>query len=482
MSEENNLYSPSVESAILSSAMFDEDSANKIVMLLSEEDFFIPAHREIYKIIKSLIKEGLPVDESFISPRLSKVIKNHEVILVDVMASSPITAIDPYVKLLKEYTQKRKLHDLSMKIRKSIESGSTIIDSIVDVEKAIEDIQMSIGIDDDTRSIGDIIDEIERDMEKAQSGEKLPYYETGYYNFDTYAGGFVENGLNVVAARPSMGKSSFLSGPIVSTLEKGNAAVLYSMEVVDKNALLRLISFKSQEPLSNLKRGMLSDYERYKRSKDFFLASDGLLDIVDRSGMTKEDLEIDIKKRLMSNNNIKLILVDHLLQMHIDPKKHGPTELGDITKMLKRIAQNFKVTVVLLSQLNRDVERRENKRPMMADLQGSGSIEQDADMIVFLYRPEYYKEKEWNSDESGEYIRPEVEDAEVIIGKNRDGPTGSVELKFKSKTASFLNSSSPTEEVYYIDDDYEKQGYKGSTKVSDDTITSEEGNIDMPLI
>ncbi len=161
--------------------------------------------------------------------------------------------------------------------------------------------------------------------------------------------------------------------------------------------------------------------------------------------------------------------------------------------MLKRISQNYQITVVLLSQLNRSVESRDNKRPMMADLQGSGSIEQDADMIVFLYRSEYYKEKEWDQEKDGPYQRKDVEQAEVIIGKNRDGPTGSVELGFRAKTASFLKDYIPATITEYIDDDAdfnssnfgENSNQKGSVKEHDDIIDVQEGGIsliDMPPI
>jgi replicative DNA helicase len=478
---QTELYSKNIEAAILSTIIFDEQAREQIINSVTDEDFFIPSHKQLISIMQKLAEEELPVDEAFIQPEFSKVNKNWEMEFLEVLSANPLSNIDAYIELLKTLTQKRKLYDMSLQIRKLLTDDKSPIDMIQDVERMLTSVEDVVDTKTSTRTMSDIVDEIEEDMRKAQSGEKTPFFKTGYINFDSYAGGFVENGLTVVAARPSMGKSSFTSGPIVSTLERGEAAILYSMEVVDKNALLRLISFKSQEPLSGLKIGSLRDYESYRHAKEFFIGSNNNFSIIDRSGMSKKDLEIDIVKRLRENPNIKVIIIDHLLQMHIDSKKHAPTELGDITKMLKGIAQNFKVSVVLLSQLNRSVESRENKRPMMADLQGSGSIEQDADMIVFLYRPEYYKEKEWNSEEQGEYQRPDIEHAEAIIGKNRDGPTGSVELGFRAKTASFLNDGSPIETIDYIDDDYgQNVDSKASTQDSSDTI--QQGGIDMPLI
>jgi len=190
--------------------------------------------------------------------------------------------------------------------------------------------------------------------------------------------------------------------------------------------------------------------------------------------MTKLQLEADIKMKLKKMEDLKLVIVDHLLQISLAGRENTPKELGDITKMLKRIAQNEKISTVLLSQLNRNVESRDNKRPMMSDLQGSGSIEQDADLIVFLYRPEYYKEKEWNVEEKGEYEKPEIENAEVIVGKNRDGPTCVVGMKFKSETASFLNPEDCGVVIEYVDEDLDKD--------TSDTISVQEADIYMPPI
>jgi replicative DNA helicase len=326
------------------------------------------------------------------------------------------------------------------------------------------------------RSISDIVEEIYKDMENARTNKELPYLKTGYKNFDKSVGGFVENGLTVIAGRPSMGKSSFTSGPIVHTLEEGYSVVLYSMEVADKNALKRLIAYKAQEPLSNINRGVVGDYASFKDAVDFFKKHEDRFAIVDRAGMTTMQLEIDIKKKLRTMPNLKLVIVDHLLQITLPKRENTAKELGDITKMLKRISQNEKISTALLSQLNREVEKRENKRPTMSDLQGSGSIEQDADLIVFLYRPEYYKEKEWNVEEKGEYERPTIENAEVIVGKNRDGPTCVVGMRFKSKTTSFLNEEEEGYVIEYVDADPDDH------KDYSDTMSEPSGNIELPLI
>ncbi len=484
--QELELYSGAIETSVLSAIMFDESAIDDVMYTLTPNDFYLPVHAKVFAIMLDLVEKELPLDEGFIIPELKKTEKYAEEAVITIMSANPISALKSYVDKLREYTQKRTLFNLSISIRKKLTEDMDTTELLSTVTDEMDLLQAGMVSKSNSRNMEEIIDEIEDDMEKARTGEKIPYFKTGYVNFDSYVGGFVENGLTVIAARPSMGKSSFTSGPIVSAIERGEGAVLYSMEVADKNALLRLISFRSGEHLSALKVGMLNNITRYKETKDFFTGANSLFSIVDRSGMSRKDLELDIIKRLKANPNISTIMIDHLLQMYIDDKKHAPTELGNITKMLKRISQNYKVTIVLLSQLNRSVESRDNKRPMMADLQGSGSIEQDADMIVFLYRPEYYKEKDWDSEKDGEYTRPDIEHAEAIIGKNRDGPTGSVELGFKSKIASFVNDHQPIDEIEYVDENIDiNMGYEASTKDSDDIIypdIEDSTHVQMPLI
>lgn len=493
--EENiELHNTTIESAILSAVIFENDIFDEIADSLKARDFFLPGHKAIYNAMTYLSEKGKPIDEVFLLEEISKTEKYAQEVLINVMSSNPISNIDAYVTVLKELSQKRMLFDLALNIRKGIGGGEDTTQIMIEAMDMLDETQNITSEAQNDRKMSDITSEIRDDMEKARTGEKMPYYQTGYHQFDSQIGGFVENGLTVVAGRPSMGKSSFTSAPIVNTLKEGNSAALYSMEVADKNALVRLVSFKSQEPLSSIKKGLISGYDEFNEAMSFFENNEDNFSIIDRSGMTKKELELDIIRRIKKDSKLRLIVVDHLLQIQLDPNRHAPTELGDITKMLKRISQNYKVTVVLLSQLNRSVESRDNKRPMMADLQGSGSIEQDADLIVFLYRQEYYREKEWDQEKDGQYERKAIEQAEVIVGKNRDGPTGSVELNFRSITASFLTDHIPVSTTEYIPEDdnefnassfADNQHYEAPIKDNNDIIDAdieENTHVSMPTI
>jgi len=466
--------SVSLENAILSSFMFGGVESLEFVARLSEDDFSTRVNQSVFASIRALAEADKPIDDIMIAAQLKKQgIQNPEDALIDIMAATPISLGDDYIVALQQYTKKRHLLDIKNNIERQLDSETAPEDIFLSITHAIESSTQSTAVDSH-REIPDIIEDILEDMEAARTNSKMPFLETGYNNFDSSIGGFIENGLTVIAGRPSMGKSSFTSGPIIKNIEEGRSVVLYSMEVVDKNALKRLISYRAQEPLSNINKGTVSNYKAFSEALEFFKKHKDRIAIVDRSGMTKMQIEVDIKQKLRTMDNLSLVIVDHLLQVALAGRRNTAEELGEVTKMLKRIAQNNKISTVLLSQLNREVEKRENKRPTMSDLQGSGSIEQDADLIVFLYRPEYYKEKEWDVEKNGKYERPDIENAEAIVGKNRDGPTCVVGMKFKATTASFLNDTEPEYVVEYVD--------TGDFKNQNDTIQETNEYIDIPMI
>lgn len=449
---QESLYNLAFERSILGSYLFDPAILEDKIGSLKSTDFYLPAHQSVYEAMISLMEKEHPVDEEFLKKELIKDHKFDEQVMLEIMMVNPISSIDAYLNEMKELSSKRSLLSFTTMIKRMVTEEDHHFEEIgVALTEQLEDILESSSSESKERTVTQIITEIKFDMEQARLGIKKPFLETGYREFDSRIGGFVLNGLTIIAARPSMGKSSFTTKPILTAMKRGEHVVLYSLEVIDKNALNKMIAYESQEHLSDLKNGVIKNFKRFKEAVDFLEKNEHLLTIIDWTGMTRSALESDMKKRLKKDDNVSTIVIDHLLQLSLDDKKHESSELGKITKMLKRIAQNFRKSVVLITQLNRKVEDRDNKRPMLADLQGSGSIEQDGDLIIFLYRPEYYKEKAWDSEKEGtEYARLEIEEAEILIGKNRDGPTGNVKLGFKAVTASFLNEVSVPTVVEYV--------------------------------
>jgi replicative DNA helicase len=184
--------------------------------------------------------------------------------------------------------------------------------------------------------------------------------------------------------------------------------------------------------MDDLKYGKFSDLNKYRKAVEFYKSKEEYLHIDSTTGLTIEQVSANIENVVYKTKNLRIVLLDHLLQVNFMDRFDG---LGDLTKELKRLAIKHDITIVALSQLNRGVEKRDNKKPLMSDLSGSGSIEQDADTIVMLYRPEYYLEGEWNEEKNGPYVKKEIEDIELIVRKNRDGKTGVVNLKFESRFA-----------------------------------------------
>ncbi len=448
---QDSLYNLAFERSILSSFLFDPASFETDRSKLKVDDFYLPSHQHVFEAMNILLDKDIPIDEEFLRNELLKKKQFDEQVMLEIMSANPISSLDAYIGQVVEVASKRRLLELTTLIKRlTIEEEVDFSVIVENISEKLDEITDKGNTESNERSVPEIIVELKDDMEKARLGEKEPFLQTGYSEFDTKIGGFVLNGLTIIAARPSMGKSSFTTKPILQAIKRGEHVVLYSLEVVDKNALNKIISYESQEGLSNLKRGEIVNIREFDRTIKFLEDNEHLLTIIDWTGMTRKALESDIKKRLKKDDNISTLVIDHLLQIALDDSRSEPSELGKITKMLKRIAQNYRKSVVLITQLNRKVEDRDNKRPMLADLQGSGSIEQDGDLIIFLYRPEYYKEKAWDSEKEGaEYQRMEIEEAEVLVGKNRDGPTGNVKLGFKAITASFLNQVSEPTVVEY---------------------------------
>ena len=276
-------YNTNIEYAILSSIVFDNDSIDAIEEKLNPGDFYLPANKHAYEAMLSLREDGKPIDEVFLLERLSKTEKYAEAALIEILSANPISNVTAYIEMLKELTQKRMLMNIHISIRKALDDEVDPQKVLIDTLDMIEDTQNISSIAQKDRKMSEITQEIRDDMAKAQSGEKMPYYASGYPAFDSVIGGLVENGLTVVAGRPSMGKSSFTSGPIVNTLESGDAAVLYSMEVADKNALTRLVSFKSQEPLSYIKQGLVNGLNEFNSAMSFFEENDDNFKIVERN-------------------------------------------------------------------------------------------------------------------------------------------------------------------------------------------------------
>jgi len=268
--------------------------------------------------------------------------------------------------------------------------------------------------------------------------------------------GFGEGDLIIIAARPSMGKTAFALNLALNVLENDKGVAIFSLEMPSEQLMLRMLSAKSKIPLQDLRRGNLNDEEWEKLQE----VSDELIEkplfVDDEGNVNIHTIRAKLRKLKMQNPNLSLAIIDYL-QLITSDLKERHLAIGEISRSLKLLARELQIPIIALSQLNRALESRPNKRPMLSDLRESGAIEQDADIIMFIYREDVYKameakKKQKETLEKGkvaeiDYKEKDVEEAEIIIGKQRNGPTGTIEMLFHKKFTLFTDKVTDVEQI-----------------------------------
>jgi replicative DNA helicase len=412
--------------------MFRSDEIYTVSEILEVEDFYLKMHQEIYKIMLDLHNEGMPIDEEFIRKRGIGQSFN-DANLIEILSTNPITNVEAYCFEIKEDSKIRKIQNLTKRIPIYIEEKNKSDDVLYILQKDIENIENQ-NIKNSLTS-EDLISIVVKDMEKAaENGSKITGQSSGLKALDKKIGAFEDGDLIVIAARPSMGKSSIISTLTIQSLLDKKGVLIESLEMPAKKIMMRLISTKASENLNDLKKGLVKNRANFKEAIDFFSTTD--LIIHDKSYPTLTELQSRIKSVLRKNPNIKNIFVDHTGKIQLLGKTREDIEIGQISAMLKKIARDYNIRVFLLQQLNRGLESRENKRPILSDLKNSGNIEEDADIVLGLYRDSYYKKKK----EDTISIIPKIQEAaEIIILKNRDGETGTAHVGFEGSYVRFVD-------------------------------------------
>lgn len=417
-----------IEKAILSTIIFNPILIDEINEILSADDFIMPINKTIYQEMNELNKKDLPIDEEFLRNNIKHIQIDNA--LIEILSANAISNHIAYCEELKEFSKKRKINLLFTEIKKILnENNSNSEDIINKINLELENIDLN----NKTKEIStkEILTELLSDMNKAALNEDVLGQKSGLKALDNIIGAFEDGDLIVIAARPSMGKTSIISAITNQSLKDGHGVLIESLEMPAKKILARLISSRSGENLSNIKKGLLSNKEKFNEASNFF-ACENLI-INDGTYPTLTQLQNRIKKALRKNKKIKNIFVDHTGKIQLDGKTREDIEIGQITNSLKKIARDNNIRVFLLQQLNRSVESRDNKRPMLSDLKNSGNIEEDADVVLGLYRDSYYKAKEKSMFENN------IENAEIIILKNRDGETRTAKVSFEGRCARFID-------------------------------------------
>ncbi|PRM87391.1 replicative DNA helicase [Aliarcobacter cryaerophilus] len=447
----DSIYSINIERAVLSSIFFNPEELEDVLGVLKPKDFYLPAHKAIFEAIVKLHSEDMPIDEDFVRNRVDKKDVNDGVLL-EILSANPITNTAAYVKEIKDASVKRELATLATTIKKvAIEdeiSANEALDTIQGELYKISTNSATSELKDMQTVTSDTLAYIEK-MKKL-GNKYLIGQTTGFEALDKKTTGFNEGDLVIIAARPAMGKTALVLNMALKNVEQKKGVIFFSLEMPAEQLMLRMLAAKTSIPLQNLRKGDMDDKEWSILSAAFDDLNSKKLFVDDGGSININQLRARVRKLAqIQENNISLVIIDYLQLMQGLGNKDRHQEVSDISRGLKMLARELKIPIVALSQLNRGLENRPDKRPMLSDLRESGAIEQDADIIMFVYRDDVYKQrdearKEKEAKDKGEdykskFIDKPIEEAEIIIGKQRNGPIGTVKLDFHKALTKFID-------------------------------------------
>ena len=433
----NNLEA---EQAVLGSMFLSRTALEKAVEILREDSFYSTRNGKIFSALKDLDEKKVPIDITTLTEELKATNLLNEIggveYLTEVLDSVANAAnVDYYIKIIEDKATLREL------IEKATEITTMGYDEETSVSETIEEAEKKIlGIIKNKRAtefktIQDVIKETEKNLEVlSESKGEITGVPTGWTDIDRITSGFHENELIIIAARPAMGKTAFalnLATHVATHTDKSVA--LFNLEMGAEQLAVRILASLGQIDQTKLRTGNLQNEDWKRVTEAISQLSNAKLYMDDTPGITIGEIRAKCRRLANSENGLGIVIIDYL-QLISTNGKYGSNrqqEVSDISRALKTMAMELKVPVIALAQLSRAVEQREDKRPIMSDLRESGSIEQDADIVSFLFREDYYNKQA--RDDSQTSI------SEFIIGKHRNGPTATVELLFKRNTSTFLN-------------------------------------------
>lgn len=428
------------EQAILGSMFLSEKALERITERLNKDMFYLDSHKKIFDTIKNLTDKKVPIDITTVTAELERKKLLNQVggveYLTQIINIVPTAAnADEYINIIEEKFLRRNLIEAGTDIANSGFSSTEDIGDILDeAEKKIFDVVKNRR-GSEFKSIQDVLFKAQADLEKlsSQKGE-ITGVPSGYYDIDRLTAGFHENELIIIAARPAMGKTAFAVNLAVNMAMNAKKTVaLFNMEMGAEQLISRMLSSVGQIEASKLRTGKLEHQDWKRVNEAISRLADTKIFIDDTPGMTVSEIRAKCRRLANSEDGLDIVIIDYLQLISGSARYAGQRqqEVSEISRSLKTMAMELNIPVIALAQLSRSVEGREDKRPLLSDLRESGSIEQDADIVAFLYRDDYYN-KESAIDEN-------TSKSEFIISKHRSGPTATVNLIFKRDTSSFFN-------------------------------------------
>lgn len=437
-------HSIEAEQSVLGSMLIDPESWDKVAELVTENDFYNRSHQIIFKAILKLLNDSVPVDIITVSEKLEKHNELDDAgglaYLGELAKNTPSSAnVTSYAKIISERAITRELigvaHEIAEVGYNPEGRDSTDILDMAE-SKVFEIAEKRTGENEGPRDVESVLGKtIDRLEALVKTNKEVTGVSTGYTDLDKKTSGLQPSDLIIVAARPSMGKTTFAMNLVENAMLLEEKPVLvFSLEMPSEQIMMRMLASLSRVDQTKIRTAQLDDEDWARISNTMAMLKDkDNLFVDDSSGLTPMDVRSRARKLARERGGISLIMVDYLQLMRVPSLSDNRTlEIAEISRSLKALAKELEVPVVALSQLNRTLEQRADKRPVNSDLRESGSIEQDADLIMFIYRDEVYHE---NSEDKGV--------AEIIIGKQRNGPIGTSRLTFQGQFSRFDNYAGP---------------------------------------
>lgn len=430
-------HSAEAEQSVIGAILLDSDAIITVSELLLPEDFYTLQFKTLYNGMLSLYQEGKPIDPVTLQNKLREQEVPEELCSVEfisnILSSVPTSAnVKYYAEIVKDKAVLRRLIRVSESIANDCYQDTEDLNVLLDnTERQIFDVVQNRSTSDFVPIKQIALETLESIQNAAKTIGSVTGISTGFYDLDSRTAGLQKSDLILIAARPSMGKTAFVLNIAETVAMRNNTSTaIFSLEMSRIQLAKRLISMNSKVDSQHMRVGNLADEEWGKITESTILLGESPLVIDDTPGITIAELRSKCRK-MKIENNLGLVIIDYLQLMSGSGSRRNESrqqEISDISRSLKALAREIDCPVIALSQLSRAVEGREDKRPMLSDLRESGAIEQDADVVMFIYRDEYYHK---DSEDKGI--------AEIIIGKQRNGPTCTVKLKWLSEFTKFAN-------------------------------------------
>ena len=424
------------EEAILGAVLKNPVCFNKIADIITSNSFYKPAHKIIFEAIVELFNKNQAIDILTVSEHLNEKEKLEQVggraYINDLAINIATTAnIEYYAKIVQEKAIKRELINAGSEIAEMAYDNMPTDATLDNAERLIFNIAQQ-KTSSDLVSVKDLVlTSYEQISYRYEHRDELTGVPTGFYDFDNMTSGLQKSDLIILAARPSMGKTALALNIAQNVALKARKTVaIFSLEMSKEQLVQRMLCSEAEVDTHKLKTGNMqaSDWEKLTTAMNHF--ADAPLFIDDKPGATVMEVRAKCRRLALEQKEIGLVVIDYLQLMEASGNKEDRTQqISGISRGLKSLARELNVPVMALSQLSRAVESRPDKRPMMSDLRESGAIEQDADIIMFIYRDEYYNKED--TENRGK--------AEVIVAKHRNGAVGSVDLLFQGSITKFKN-------------------------------------------